>query len=168
MCPEDGQHLPPPGLEYFVPGLTNYMERMKKAGYRETYRRNVIMTALDVYDIKQKKDLADETPLNRPSGYRKVERRREERRKKKDWAGKEYIALIITTATPNSELAKELRRVVDKESDGKIRLKVVKRGGKSVEKHLVNINPTGSDECGDAKCPFCAQHCWWWESLSQE
>ena len=90
--------------EYFVPVLTNYMERMKKAGYRETYRRNVIMTALDVYDSKQKKDLAGETPLNRPSGYKKVERRREKKKKKKDWAGKEYIAPIIIPATPNSEL----------------------------------------------------------------
>ena len=143
--------------EYFVPALTNYMERMKKAGYRETYRRRVIMAALKVYDSKQKKDLADETPLNRPSGYKKVERRREKRRKKKDWAGKEYIAPIIVPATPNSELAKELQRVADEESDGKIRLKVVERGGKSVENHLVNVNPTGSDECGDEKCPFCAQ-----------
>ena len=33
----------------------------------------------------------------------------------------------------------------------------MERGGKSIEKHLVNVNPTGSDECGDAKCPFCAQ-----------
>ena len=47
--------------------------------------------------------------------------------------------------------------MADEESDGKIRLKVVERGGKSVENHLVNVNPTGSDECGDEKCPFCAQ-----------
>ena len=82
------------------------MERMKKAGYRETYRRNVLMSALAVYDSKQKKDLADETPLNRPSGYKKIERRREKRKKKKDWTGEKFIAPIIIPATPNSELAK--------------------------------------------------------------
>ena len=73
------------------------------------------MTALDIYDNKQKKDLADETPLNRPSGYKKIERRREKRKKKKDWAGKEYIAPIIIPATLNSKLAKELQRVAAKE-----------------------------------------------------
>ena len=47
--------------------------------------------------------------------------------------------------------------MADEESDGKIRLKVVERGGKSVEKHLVKVNPTGSDECGDPKCFMCSQ-----------
>ena len=34
---------------------------------------------------------------------------------------------------------------------------MVERGGKSVEKHLVKVNPTGSDECGDPKCFVCSQ-----------
>ena len=55
------------------------------------------------------------------------------------------IALIIIPATPNFELAKELQKVADKESDGKIKLKVVEQGWKSVESHLVRVNPTGSD-----------------------
>ena len=143
--------------EYFVPVLTNYMERMKKAGYRETYRRNVLMNALAVYDTKQKRDVAEETPLNRPTGYRKVERRREKKIKKKSWTGGEYIAPIIIPATPNSELAKELQKVADEESDGRIKLRVVERGGSSVESQLVRLNPTGSDECGDQKCDVCPQ-----------
>ena len=113
------------------------MERMKKAGYRETYRRNVLMNALAVYDTKQKRDVAEETPLNRPTGYRKVERRREKKIKKKSWTGGEYIAPIIIPATPNSELAKELQKVADEESDGRIKLRVVEHGGAVFDKDVM-------------------------------
>ena len=112
---------------------------------------------LNVYDSKLEKDLTDETPLNRPSGYKKVERRREKKKKKRNWTGGDYIAPIIVPATPNSELAKRLQKVANEESDGKIRLRVVERGGKSVEKHLVKLNPTGSDECGVPGCVGCPQ-----------
>ena len=45
----------------------------------------------------------------------------------------------------------------EEETDGKIRLKVVEPGGKSVEIHLVRVNPTGSDDCGGQKCEVCLQ-----------
>ena len=78
-----------------------------------------------MYDSKLEKDLTDETPLNRPSGYKKVERRREKKKKKRNWTGGDYIAPIIVPATPNSELAKRLQKVANEESDWKIRLRVV-------------------------------------------
>ena len=77
--------------------------------------------------------------------------------KKRDWAGQEFIAPNIIPATPNLELAKELQKVAGEESDSKIRLKDVDRGGRSIEKLLVRVNPTGSDECGDQKCCVCFQ-----------
>ena len=47
--------------------------------------------------------------------------------------------------------------MAEEETDGKIRLKVVEPGGKSVEIHLVRVNPTGSDDCGGQKCEVCLQ-----------
>ena len=47
--------------------------------------------------------------------------------------------------------------MAEEETDGKIRLKVVEPGGKSVEIHLVRVNPTGSDDCGGQKCEVCPQ-----------
>ena len=54
--------------------------------------------------------------------------------KKRDWASQGFIAPIIIPATPNLELAKELQKVADEESDSKIRLKDVDRGGRSMIK----------------------------------
>ena len=47
--------------------------------------------------------------------------------------------------------------MAEEETDGKIRLKVVEPGGKSVEIHLVRGNPTGSDDCGGQECEVCLQ-----------
>ena len=47
--------------------------------------------------------------------------------------------------------------MAEEETDGKIRLKAVEPGGKSVEIHLVRVNPTGSDDCGGQKCEVCLQ-----------
>ena len=47
--------------------------------------------------------------------------------------------------------------MAEEETVGKIRLKVVEPGGKSVEIHLVRVNPTGSDDCGGQKCEVCLQ-----------
>ena len=77
--------------------LSNYMERMKEAGYRETYQRNVLLNALPANNSKQRKDLVNKTTLYRPLGYRKVERR-EKRMKERDWAGQGFIAPIIISA----------------------------------------------------------------------
>ena len=49
--------------------LSNYMERMKEAGYRETYQRNVLLNALPANNSKQRKDLVNKTTLYRPLGY---------------------------------------------------------------------------------------------------
>ena len=92
---------------YVAPVLTDYMERMAAAGYNEDYRKHVLLNSFAVYDSKVKRHIDGECPLNRPSGYRKKERRKEKQKKKRDWGTKGgFIAPIIIPATPNGELAK--------------------------------------------------------------
>ena len=69
-----------------------------------------------MHDSKIQKDVDGECPLNRPSGYRKVERKKEKLHKKKNWSIKGgYIAPIIVPATPNGELARMLKTVAESE-----------------------------------------------------
>ena len=102
--------------EYFVPTLEDYMARMKKAGYHEQYRRDVLAHALHIYEKKLSVSDAGGEPLNRPNNYQRIERRRAKQDNKRNWNKKGgFGAPIIVPATPNSELATILREIVDQE-----------------------------------------------------
>ena len=96
-----------------APVLTDYMARMKAAGYDENYRKHALLNALAIADRKVRQAEAGERPLNRPAGYRKVQRRKEKKQKKKNWGTKGgYLAPIIVPATPNGELARDSGKFV--------------------------------------------------------
>ena len=80
--------------EYFAPALEDYMVRMKKGGYNEIYRRDVLANAIHIYEKKLSDSEAGGTPLNRASNYQRVERRKEKRIKKKNWSRKGEGVLI--------------------------------------------------------------------------
>ena len=87
--------------EKVEPSLSDYMSRMKAAGYSENYRKNVLKSAFAIHDSKIRKANAGEVPLNRPAGYRKLERRKEKKEKKKNWSSKGgNLAPIIVQSTP--------------------------------------------------------------------
>ena len=144
--------------EHTAPVLSDYMARMKQAGYWENYRKHVLENALAVYDKKVKDAENGVRPLNRPTGYEIVKRKKEKKNKKKTWYTKGgYIAPIIVPATPGGKLAKMLKEVAESENDAGIKFKVVEKGGPSVEKLLQKPNPTSSDECGKDDCRMCVE-----------
>ena len=141
-----------------APVLQNYMERMMAAGYSENYRLGVLKTALAIYDDKVEKDKDGTTPLNRPKGYRKGERRAEKRRKRNSWGTKGgHTAPIIVPSTPNGELARRLRTIAESEAVPGLRFKVVERGGRKIVNQLQKTNPAGSPGCVKEDCPVCKQ-----------
>ena len=94
--------------------------------------------------------------MNRPSGYRKVERRKEKRRKSKNWNKKGgCTAPIIVPATPNSELANMLREVAKAQANKNFKFKIVEKGGKTIEKSVMTANPIGGTGCNKEDCPAC-------------
>ena len=132
------------------------MVRMMQAGYDENYRRDVLTQAIQIYDKKVEESESGGLPLNRPSDYQKIERRKDKIQKKKNWNKKGgYCAPIIVPATPNSELARMLREIAEQEKDKKMRFKIVEKGGKTIDKSLVVPNPIGSNECTKNDCPVC-------------
>ena len=61
-----------------------------------------------------------------------------------------HSLLIIIPATEGSKLCKEMRKVAENISreNPEIVFSIVERGGISVERMLMNTNPTESNECG--------------------
>ena len=142
--------------EYVVPVLDEYMLRMKKAGYHEAYRRDVLINGINIFEKKTKDSDEGLVPLNRPSGYKKVERRKDKRWKSKNWNKRGgYGAPIIVPATPNSELARMLREVVESQRSKSLRFKIVEKGGKTIERRLMTSNPIGDSGCKKDDCPAC-------------
>ena len=50
-----------------APILTNYMMRMKVAGYAEMYRRQTLQHAFRIYEKMKEEDEEGVRPLNRPA-----------------------------------------------------------------------------------------------------
>ena len=129
------------------------MERIAAAGYHEDYRKNVLLNAFAVYDNKVKRHMDGYCPLNRPSGNRKIERRKEKIKKKREWGTKGgFIAPIIVPTTPDGELAKMLRSVAESEKEFGIKFKIVEKGGMTIENIFQTSNPTASGSCGKFDC----------------
>ena len=117
--------------QYVAPILSEYMARMKAAGYSQDYRQHVLQNALNIYVLKLRKNDEGITPLNRPKGYRKLERRKEKHQKKRNWSQKGgHVAPIIVPSTPGGILAQMMRKVADSEATPGLHFKVVEKGRK--------------------------------------
>ena len=146
--------------QYVAPVLSEYMARMKAAGYNEDYRKHCLQHALKIYDAKLRDNDNGVSPLNRLPGFRKVERRKEKQQKRKGWSQKGgYTAPIIIPATPDGILAKKLREVAESEATPGLRLKIVERGGKRLGNVLSKPNPTSSDHCIRKDHPKAKKRC---------
>ena len=144
--------------EHTVPHLNEYSRRMMAAGYSQTYRKEILRHAVSIYEHKLEQDREGIQPLNRPRGYKRAERRTAKRVKKRTWATKGgFTAPIIVPATPNSELANQMRAVCDAEAIPGLKFKVIERGGRTIERQLQKSNPTASNTCGKPKCDPCNQ-----------
>ena len=128
------------------------MQRMSKAGYSESYRHDVLTSAVNIYEKKLKDDADGTCPLNRPPGYKMIERRKLKRDKKRNWTGKKGRGgiPIIIPATEGSSLLKEMRKVAEtvSQENPDIVFSIIERGGVSVERMLMKTNPNESEHCG--------------------
>ena len=133
-----------------APILSDYMSRMKQAGYSEDYRKHVLKNALARYDKRLSDDKNGLSPMNRPSGFNFIERKKQKQLKKKNWYAKEgYTAPLFVAATPNSELANMLIPIAESQfSETGIKLRIVEKGGPTIGKMLQRPNPSASGGCG--------------------
>ena len=141
-----------------APVITEYMKRMKTAGYKERYRKTVLDHALRIYDGKWKAHDEGTRPIYRAKDYQKGERKEAKEKKRHQWAKKGgHIAPIFVPATPGSQLLKEMREVAEKESKDGIKLNVVESGGATLKRELQRSNPTAAPGCDKGDCPCCKE-----------
>ena len=139
-----------------APVVSDYCGRMMAGGYSEKYRKNIVKHALAIYDDKIRKNDSGDIPLNRPKGYKKLERRKLKKQKKRNWSSKGgYVAPIIIQSTPGGKLLKIMKKIAASEPE--LKFNVVERGGITVEKMLSRPNPTASEGCGRSECLGCEQ-----------
>ena len=129
--------------------LNEFSWRLKISGYEDYERREIIMLATKAYEKQVRKDEQQITPLYRPKGYMKDERKIMKASKKTTWY-KPYDTVLYVPVTPKSELKREIQKVVEKHCDTGMRIKVVEKAGKRLGKVLPGLKQ--KTECGREDC----------------
>ena len=139
-----------------VPVITDYMVRLKIAGYNQGYRKYILGHAIRIYNQMLRDDKTGSRPIFRPRNWQTEERRIDKKKKKHSWAEKGgYIAPIFVPPTPGGELLKMLCEVAEKEAFGRLKFKLVEGGGRSVKGEVQKSNPTGKPGCSSPDCLPC-------------
>ena len=82
---------------------------------------------------------------------------RERIQQKKTWFSKgKYKSVFYVDVTPNSQLARECQKVLNKCN---VPIKVMEKTGESIKKMLTKSNPFKDKHCNDANCPVCLRDC---------
>ena len=117
--------------------LSDFSHRMRMSGYPEQFRREIIVAGVRGYEKQVERNDKGECPLHRPKGFRKEERTQEKAIKKRAWY-KPSDAVLFCPSTPEGELARRMRRITQDvgERTG-LRVRVVERGGISIQSQLV-------------------------------
>ena len=141
-----------------APVVTEYMYRMKRAGYKENYRNSILKSALRIYHQKQKDEEEGVRPMFRPKDWKRKERDKAKRNKRTEWATKRgHTAPIFVPATPGGKLAKMMRQVADKEADEGVHFNIVEMSGRRLKAELQRSNPTATPGCGKEDCIACKE-----------
>ena len=140
-----------------APFITDYMVRMREAGYGEGMRRDVLQHAARIYGMMRREEEDETRPMYRPKSFQRVERRKAKNAKRHSWSSRGgYIAPIFVPSTPNGELASILRTVVEEEGRcNGLRFKIIEQGGVTVKKRVQKSNPTATPGCADLDCIPC-------------
>ena len=133
--------------------LSEYMGRLKQAGYNERFRVGVLNQALARFEGMVKADLEGKQPLYRDSTWWNDPANCRKQKKKKDWTqGSDGV--IFVQSTPNGELAKKFRETI-KKFPSSVKLKVVEKGGRTLKSTLVKTNPSRNIGCNTDNCLPC-------------
>ena len=121
------------------------MARLKNEGYNEIFRINVLKQAIARFDGMVEAHQRGTQPLSRDKNWSRVERNRQKQNKKSKWA-KDCESVIFVQYTPNGELARQFREVVES-YPGKVKFKIVEQGGKVLNPCCKN--PTQVEELAE-------------------
>ena len=141
-----------------APIATEYMYRMKIAGYKEEYRKSIALSALKIFKQKQDDENTGKRPMYRPKDWKRKERDKAKKTKRIEWATKKgHTAPIFVPTTPGGKLAKAMKEVADKEAAEGVHFSIVEMGGRRLKTELQKSNPTATPGCSKADCMPCRE-----------
>ena len=130
--------------------LSEFSLRMKESGYSERFRLEVITSGVAGFEKQLARAADNICPLYRPKGYKAEERRRKKLISKRSWY-KPFTTVLFCPPSPGSQLAKELRKVVEEETRGKEwTVKVIERAGLKLQHQVPGLKEPSS--CNKEDC----------------
>ena len=139
--------------------LTDYMARLKSAGYSQTFRIDILKQAVARYEGMLGSNREGKQPMYRSKEWIKANRNQVGlgcgKSGKSNWIAKGgYDTVMFVPATPQSELAQLWRGVVDN-FNGPIKVKIVEEGGRTLKSKLQKSNPRKVIGCVELDCLVC-------------
>ena len=141
--------------------LTNYMARLKIAGYNQQFRVGVLRQAVARYNGMVQAHRAGKQPMYRSKHWVKENRNVAGpgagggKRKNTDWVSKGgYDTVMFVPATPRSELADLWKKDLEKFGEP-FKVKVVEDGGKTIKSEFQKSNPRKKIGCEERDCLAC-------------
>ena len=148
------------GVEVRNRYLSNFMVKLKRSGYNQKFRIEVLDSALKAFEKMVEEDKNGQKPLFRDRLWNFEERMKAKQSKKLNWykngKNSKYTSILMVPPTPGSVLVKELQRreeEVNRYNDE--RFKMVETGGIKIEDILSKKNPFKKEKCEENDCPLC-------------
>ena len=139
--------------------LSIFMERLKKSGYPQKFRQEVVLRAKRAYKKMVEADQKGECPLYRDR--QTLAELKQAKAKLGKWfnQGKiKYSSVLFIPATPGGVLAAAMRkREAELNKNSGFRVKIIEKGGRKLKDILVNKNPFPDKPCEELYCPLCTK-----------
>ena len=143
-----------------VTHLNNYMLKLKRSGYSQKFRTEIVDSAMKAYEKMIEEDKNGTKPLYRSREWNREERNKKKKENKTNWYKNpkvEFKSVLFVPVTKGGRLAKEMQiREEELNKHSKERIKIVEGGGIKMSNILVEKNPFPSEKCERKKCVICS------------
>ena len=126
-------------------------KRLQMCGYGRKFRYDVVRSALEAHKKMKVEEAEGKRPMHRPRNCNRKERIRT-KGLKKYYKKQNYDAILFIPSTPNSELKKMYKNVI--ENSG-INIDIVEKSGRSMKSMLQKSNPFKEEKCSRSSCLTC-------------
>ena len=143
--------------------LNLFMLKLKRSGYNQKFRKEILKSILKAYKIMVKEDKNGTKPLYRSRDWNSEERNIQKASRKLNWWNNarskiQYKTVLFVTPTPRGVVMKEVQQreeELNRNSDE--RILVVEKGGLKIKDILCSKNPFKKSKCHQKTCPLCAE-----------
>ena len=134
--------------------VNKLMKKMQYSGYSQSFRFNVVNSAMKAMETIREKERLGIRPMNRPKEWKRAEREKEKEEKKRQWyKSGGFDSVLFIPSTPEGKLKTMYQREINKSG---FRIKVVEKTGTTLKDELQTSNPFRTRRCGREECFVCS------------